>query len=224
MNYSFDLQKEIYAILDNQKFPYEKIPIDKTNVATDIAIYKLFVHHFIDDEILSNKVSNNLYSYYVGVYYHIQQNYKEACNHLSTLFIVGCFHRDYCDKIWFLLGNCYEKLQDYKNMEECYVYGIQLNKHSYITNALITLATYYKIIEKNEKNEKEQEKYLLLLLENAQKCQSKKALEFLESELLCTTLYHPCVYFDFELLIKIEKEFIRLEVVRARNTTTSTST
>lgn len=106
MNYSFDLQKEIYAILDKQKFPYEKIPMDKTNVATDIAIYKLFVHDFIDNKLLSNKVSNTVYSYYVGVYYHMQQNYKESRNHLSTLFILG-FLKDYCDKIWFLLGNCY---------------------------------------------------------------------------------------------------------------------
>lgn len=213
--YSFDVQSHIYAVINKNKheFVYDVLPIDKKDMPLNIAIYKLFIHDFIDTHFIPNQI----YCYYLGIYYHMHKNYEKAIRYFSQIFN-GHFNKhskSLCDDVWYLLGTCYENIQEYDKMKECYVYGIQLPFAScnyYAIDGFKKLALYYNSIQKDNTRYMY---YLLALLKKAQSAQNKKALQFLESQLFDTKNYDPASTFDIGLLMKIEKEMIRLEVVNA---------
>lgn len=151
--YTFDAQSEIFDILDKHHFPYDKCPIRfpnnfPSNYRTDsnrivsnkileLAIYKLFLYDFIDNEFIHDNNQNIPYLYYLGAYHHIHNNIEKSIE-------------------------CWEKIHDYHRPPKIYeIYSIS------VCNILIkyymSIENWNKTIEylKSDHNSEDKTWYLI---------------------------------------------------------------
>lgn len=54
-SYTFDVQTEIYAILDKEKFPYDKCPIEKKNTEFDSKLLEKIEKEMIRLEFIESQ-------------------------------------------------------------------------------------------------------------------------------------------------------------------------